>query len=608
MSVRSRAVGGLVGFIAFVAIASAFEARFWSAWWFYVGLGMTISAVFLEPFFHRPQDAIVNGAGAVGAFWAAGRSDAELLWGLFAAAAVAVMVAGISAATLPDRLKRTKAVAYRFATTLGKAVLLGGSALVLAGIANLESGGQYLVIATLTLVGALVIRWTDLIALFGDRGQEAFATAVTAFGPRMLLVDAAGTEFDVGDRTDVRAGNRSAGATIISRMPHRTGMRYQLALDVEWHKLCRDFPSDLRVVRTGSGGRILGTVGEGTTDRRIRFEPVHRVKVGDPVSVNEGGRCLLYQVTSVELRRVGWEGSTALIPHATAMHVGIPEDGFVRFEPALPMAHEVIESASGEVMQAPDGYARLGFAVGTKVEVGIDLTQARQGHLAILGMSGMGKTSVAKRVCEVLAESCWVLALDTTGEYRSRLAFDLWDEGFDGTGVWVHEPAGDPPQKARELIEKAMHRASEEYSTGVAPRRRVVLLEEAHGFVPEWNFAARSQQDQVSYSARMVMQARKFELSFIVVSQRTAVVSKSVLSQCENYVILKTVDETSLSYLEGIFGAVIREAVPSLERYEAICAGPAFNSEGPIIVRLDSPDYRVGTDVSGATVRASSGR
>lgn len=62
-----------------------------------------------------------------------------------------------------------------------------------------------------------------------------------------------------------------------------------------------------------------------------------------------------------------------------------------------------------------------------------------------------------------------------------------------------------------------------------------------------------------------------------------------MLSQCENYIILKTVDETSLGYLEGIFGNVIRQAVPSLERYEAICAGPAFNSEGPVIVRLQDP-------------------
>lgn len=589
MTVRARLLGGVTGFAVFVVIASRFEPEFWSSWWFYVGFGTAISAVFLEPFFSRPQDAIVNGAAALGAFWAASRADGVLLWNMFGVVAGSVLLAGVCAAVFPDRFTRLKPLTYRFATVVGRAVLLGGSVLVLAGISRLEDGGEYLILGSLVLVAFLVVRWTDLIALVGKSDGVTPATAVTAFGPRMLLVDAAGTEFEVSDRTNIQTGRRSAGGTIISRMPHRSGMRYQVALDVEWHKLCRDFPSDLRIVRTGSSGRVLGTVGEGSTDRRIKFEPVRRVRVGDPVSIQDGERSVLYQVTAVELRRVGWEGSSALIPHATAMHVGIPEAGFMRFEPSLPSAHEVIESATDRKMGAPRGYARLGLAVGTDIEVGIRLGQARQGHVAILGMSGMGKTSVARRVCEVLGESCWVLALDTTGEYRSRLGFDSWDETFDGPGVWVHEPAGDPPQRAKELIERVMRTASDEYGTGATPLRRVVLLEEAHGFVPEWNFAVRNQQDQVSYSARMVMQSRKFELSFIVVSQRTAVVSKSVLSQCENYIILKTVDETSLGYLEGIFGTVIRDAVPSLERYEAVCAGPAFNSEGPVIVRLDPP-------------------
>jgi len=114
-------------------------------------------------------------------------------------------------------------------------------------------------------------------------------------------------------------------------------------------------------------------------------------------------------------------------------------------------------------------------------------------------------------------------------------------------------------------------------------------LEEAHSFIPEWNFATRGQQDQVTFTTRMIMQARKFGISFLIVSQRTAVVSKSGLSQCENYVVLRTIDETSLGYMEAVVGPDLRHAIAGLAKYEALCVGPGFNADGPVIVTLDAP-------------------
>lgn len=590
MGVRSRAVAGAVGFLVFVLLGRMYEPELWTAWWFYVGLGTALSAVFVEPFFNRPQDAIVNGAGALAAYWAAERSGTDVLWTGFAVVACLAALSGMASALLTPRFARIKALSFRVAGRAGRAIVLGTSALVLEALGQLDAGGEYLVLGAVALGLSLVIDWAEILALISPTSREALGTAVAAFGPRMLLVDGTGIDLKTGDRVDLTRGNRQSGGTVISRMPHKTGLRYQVALDADWDKLCTDFPAPVRLVQSMTTGQVVGTVGEGTTDTLLHFEPVRPLRVGYPVEIRTGeGKRILYQVTEVRLRRVGWEGSAALIPHAVAMHVGAPDDGYVRFQPRLPFAHQVVELAADLSMALPDGYARLGVAQGTQIEVGVDFREASQGHLAILGMSGMGKTSVANRICTLVGASCWVVAIDTTGEYRTRLSFPEWPGEYTGVGYWVHEPAGDPPKKAAELIENSMKAAFDEYAGGATPERRVLLMEEAHSFVPEWNFATKNQQDSVSFSARMVMQSRKFELSFIVVSQRTAVVSKSVLSQCENYVILKTVDETSLSYLEGIFGSVIRQAVPSLARYEAICAGPAFNSEGPVITRLDPP-------------------
>lgn len=53
--------------------------------------------------------------------------------------------------------------------------------------------------------------------------------------------------------------------------------------------------------------------------------------------------------------------------------------------------------------------------------------------------------------------------------------------------------------------------------------------------------------------------------------------------------IFRTLDGTSLDYVESIVGPELRDAVSSLKRYQAICVGPAFSSAAPVIVDLDAP-------------------
>jgi hypothetical protein len=61
------------------------------------------------------------------------------------------------------------------------------------------------------------------------------------------------------------------------------------------------------------------------------------------------------------------------------------------------------------------------------------------------------------------------------------------------------------------------------------------------------------------------MQARKFAISFL-----------------------------SLEYFESVVGPEVRDAIPALGRYEAVCVGPAFNVDEPVIVKLshDQPTSR----------------
>jgi DNA helicase HerA-like ATPase len=91
----------------------------------------------------------------------------------------------------------------------------------------------------------------------------------------------------------------------------------------------------------------------------------------------------------------------------------------------------------------------------------------------------------------------------------------------------------------------------------------------------------------VAQSCRYILQSRKFGIGFIFVSQRTAVISKSALSQCESYIIFRSLDDTSLQYIEGVVGSEFRGVASGLNRYQAICVGPAFNTTVPVVVDLD---------------------
>jgi DNA helicase HerA-like ATPase len=76
-----------------------------------------------------------------------------------------------------------------------------------------------------------------------------------------------------------------------------------------------------------------------------------------------------------------------------------------------------------------------------------------------------------------------------------------------------------------------------------------------------------------------MMQVRKYGITILLVSQRTAVVAKSALSQCENLIAFKNVDQTGLEYLEAILGADARHALPALQQGEALAFGPAISSD-----------------------------
>jgi hypothetical protein len=589
LEVRSRLPAGLVGLATFSVLGAIAVPDFFQSVTFGIGVATGLSAIFLEPFFARPQDALFNGAGGIVAYIAIDKSPEASLWAIYLATCALVVAAGLAATLIRDDANPAKWLGKRVASTFGRAVVLGPAALLVDAFTRAARGEEDLVILVAgiaVLTGSVAVNWARLTKRL-TRADTEIAVVLAAIGPRMLLASATGGALQPGNTVRI-TGSRTVRGTVIARLPHQLGVRYQIALDSDWTGLCDSFPTDVEIEVIDEPSVIVGSVSEGSTDLTIEFGPLRRLPIGSPVSLQTEDGALLYQVASLRLEVEAWSGASSIVPHATGRQIGMPREGHVIGIDYLPDPHQVVQLVQDLDVALPENYFRIGRLKGTSVPIGIQRDYLLRGHLAILGMSGMGKTAVAQRIARALGPDELIVVLDLTGEYSRRLGFRQWQEDLDTTGYSVYEPVGDPPHQAARFVNEMMQHAAGEYADQVPPGR-TILLEEAHSFIPEWNFANQGQQARVNQTTRMIMQARKYGIRFIVVSQRTAVVSKSAISQCDNYIVFRTIDHTGLEYVETLAGSAFRQTLSSLSRYEALCLGPAFNSDQPVIVEMDPP-------------------
>jgi hypothetical protein len=118
--------------------------------------------------------------------------------------------------------------------------------------------------------------------------------------------------------------------------------------------------------------------------------------------------------------------------------------------------------------------------------------------------------------------------------------------------------------------------------------RLCLVLEEAHSLVPEWNArAADDEAEATNGTARSVMQGRKYGYGCLLVTQRTASVSKSILNQCNSMFAFRMYDATGADFLEHYIGGEYSRLLSSLQDRQVIAFGPASTCRAPIIIEVD---------------------
>ena len=160
-------------------------------------------------------------------------------------------------------------------------------------------------------------------------------------------------------------------------------------------------------------------------------------------------------------------------------------------------------------------------------------------------------------------------------------------------GKWISRaPLWDlTPVEITSLITEATLKFVQNEMSSTA--RVCIIFEEAHSLVPEWSSAANEgDKSATNRTARAILQGRKYGLGCLLITQRTANVTKTILNQCNSIFAMRTFDDTGKSFLANYIGSEYSSKLSSLEARHAVYYGKSSSCENPVLLKLnDRQDF-----------------
>jgi nicotinamide riboside kinase len=141
------------------------------------------------------------------------------------------------------------------------------------------------------------------------------------------------------------------------------------------------------------------------------------------------------------------------------------------------------------------------------------------------------------------------------------------------------------------LIHEFLQRLSDPVSgVGRGEFPVVLVLEEAQNYIRE---GRKSEEDSISKQIfeRIAREGRKFGLGLVVASQRPSELSKTVLSQCNSFIVHRLQNPEDLRYFReivpGIYGQLL-DQLPALAPRSALVLGECV--QAPVLVEMRETD------------------
>lgn len=118
----------------------------------------------------------------------------------------------------------------------------------------------------------------------------------------------------------------------------------------------------------------------------------------------------------------------------------------------------------------------------------------------------------------------------------------------------------------------------------------VFICDEAHLYLPKKDDADAVEKQSLYVFERIAKEGRKYGVSLLVVSQRPSDVSRTILSQCNNFLVLRLTNDEDQNVVRRLMPdslAGVLDALPMMDTGEGILLGDAVLL--PVRIRLNTP-------------------
>lgn len=167
--------------------------------------------------------------------------------------------------------------------------------------------------------------------------------------------------------------------------------------------------------------------------------------------------------------------------------------------------------------------------------------------------------------------------------------FDVWRQDSKLFNQIASMASLTPVEITRLITEVTLEILQEKGITENA--RCCIVFEEAHSLIPEWNSVINDGDKSATNGiAKAILQGRKYGLGCLVITQRTANVTKSVLNQCNTVFALRLFDSTGMDFLRNYIGDDYSSVLSTLEDRHAVFFGRASSCKDPVLIRLNDRD------------------
>ena len=122
-----------------------------------------------------------------------------------------------------------------------------------------------------------------------------------------------------------------------------------------------------------------------------------------------------------------------------------------------------------------------------------------------------------------------------------------------------------------------------------------LICDEAHLYLPVKDEADAVQKQALYNFERIAKEGRKYGVSILAVSQRPADVSKTILSQCNNFVVLRLTNEKDKGVIKNLLPDSLKstiEFLPLLDVGEALVVGDAILLPSKILLDKPADDHQ----------------